>query len=83
VLARPSLTLLSLGSLFGAVGVVVCAGACSNSSSPPPTPPVSFGIGVFAVQVATGTANLSVLGPGGAPFCRASTPPPRWGHRSR
>jgi alpha-glucosidase len=68
VLARPSLTLLSLGSLFGAVGVVVCAGACSNSSSPPPTQPVSFGIGVFAVQVATGTANLSVLGPGGAPL---------------
>ncbi len=36
---------------------------CSSSSS---APPVTFAVGAFTVRVAPGTANLSVLGPGGA-----------------
>jgi alpha-glucosidase len=65
---RNSLTIASFGSLGSLVAVVAWGGACSSSSSPSPAPPASFRVGSFAVQVALGTANLSVLGPGGAPL---------------
>lgn len=57
--------LAGLGLLTAAVAA---GGACNSSSSPSSAPPTSFGVGAFTVQVGTGTANLSVLGPGGAPL---------------
>jgi alpha-glucosidase len=61
---RPAATLVT----FAALAAAVTAGACSSSSSPAPAAAASFGVGAFSVQVFPGTANLSVLGPGGAPL---------------